>query len=62
LLEQEFGRTAIKEMMPMQPRRCTRDLLPMSKTSPAILDLGPQTTIEEGIKKFAKWYRDYHKS
>jgi UDP-glucuronate 4-epimerase len=25
------------------------------------IDFKPQTTIEEGIKKFVDWYRDYYK-
>jgi UDP-glucuronate 4-epimerase len=59
LLEKEFGRTAAKEMLPMQPG----DVL---ATYADIEDLAretgfrPATTIENGIAQFAKWYRDYH--
>jgi UDP-glucuronate 4-epimerase len=59
LLEKEFGRTAIKEMLPMQPGD-------VPATYADIEDLAhetgfrPATTIEDGIARFAKWYRDYH--
>jgi UDP-glucuronate 4-epimerase len=61
LLEQEFGRTAIKEMMPMQPGDVPATYADVEDLA---RDTGfrPSTTIEEGIKKFAKWYRDHHKS
>jgi UDP-glucuronate 4-epimerase len=60
LLEKEFGRTAIKEMLPMQ-------LGDVPATYADIEDLAhdigfkPATTIEDGIERFAKWYREYHK-
>ena len=59
LLEKEFGRTATKEMLPMQPGD-------VPATYADIEDLAretgfrPATTIEDGIARFAKWYRDYH--
>ena len=59
LLEKEFGRSAAKEMLPMQPGD-------VPATSADIEDLAreigfrPATTIEDGIARFAKWYRDYH--
>ncbi|WP_316168887.1 MULTISPECIES: NAD-dependent epimerase [unclassified Bradyrhizobium] len=60
LLEQEFGRTAIKEMLPMQPgdvEATYADVADLER------DIGfrPATPIEEGIARFAKWYRDYHR-
>jgi UDP-glucuronate 4-epimerase len=60
LLEKEFGRTAIKEMLPMQPGDV---LATYADVDDLARDIGfkPSTTIEDGIKRFAKWYRDYHK-
>lgn len=60
LLEKEFGRTAIKEMMPMQPGDVPATYADVEDLA---RDTGfrPSTTIEEGIKQFAKWYRDHHK-
>jgi UDP-glucuronate 4-epimerase len=60
LLEKEFGRTAIKEMLPMQPgdvEATYADVTDLER------DIGfrPSTPIEEGIVRFAKWYREYHK-
>ncbi len=60
LLEKEFGRTALKEMLPMQPgdvEATYADVADLER------DIGfrPATTIEDGIASFAKWYRDYHK-
>jgi UDP-glucuronate 4-epimerase len=60
LLEKEFGRTAIKEMLPMQPGDVPATYADIEDLA---RDTGfrPSTTIEDGIKRFAKWYRDYHK-
>jgi UDP-glucuronate 4-epimerase len=60
LLEREFGRTAIREMLPMQPGDV---LATYADVDDLARDIGfkPSTTIEDGIKRFAKWYRDYHK-
>jgi UDP-glucuronate 4-epimerase len=60
LLEQEFGREAIKEMLPMQPGDVPATYADIEDLA---RDIGfrPSTTIEDGIKRFAGWYRDYHK-
>jgi UDP-glucuronate 4-epimerase len=58
LLEAELGRTAIKELVPMQlgdvPETC-------ADVDDLMRDIGyrPSTPIEEGIKQFAAWYRAY---
>ncbi|MGB9115061.1 NAD-dependent epimerase [Bradyrhizobium sp.] len=60
LLEKEFGRTAIKETLPMQPGDVPATYADIEDLA---RDVGfrPATTIEEGIARFAKWYREYHK-
>jgi UDP-glucuronate 4-epimerase len=60
LLEQEFGRKAILEMLPMQPGDVPATYADIEDLA---RDIGfrPPTTIEDGIKRFAGWYRDYHK-
>lgn len=60
LLEKEFGRTAIKEMLPMQPGDVPATYADIDDLA---RDIGfkPATTIEDGIERFAKWYREYHK-
>jgi UDP-glucuronate 4-epimerase len=59
LLEQEFGRKAAKEMLPMQPGDVPATY---ADTDDLAREIGfrPTTTIENGIARFAKWYRDYH--
>src|SRR5258707_15601999 len=59
LLEKEFGRTAAKEMLPMQPGDVQTTFADIDSL---VRDIGyrPATTIEDGIARFAKWYRDYH--
>lgn len=60
LLEKEFGRTANKEMLPMQPGDVSATYADVEDLA---RDIGfrPATTIEDGIARFAKWYREYHK-
>jgi UDP-glucuronate 4-epimerase len=60
LLETEFGRTAEKEMLPMQPgdvEATYADITALER------DIGfkPATRIEDGIARFAKWYREFHR-
>jgi len=59
LLEQEFGRTAIKEMLPMQPGDVEATYADVAELE---RDIGfrPSTSIEDGISSFAKWYREHH--
>jgi UDP-glucuronate 4-epimerase len=60
LLEKEFGRSAIKEMLPMQPGDVEATYADVSDLE---RDIGfrPSTSIEDGIASFAKWYREYHR-
>ena len=58
-LERVMGRTAIKNMMPMQ-----QGDVRASDASPALLTAltgdAPSTPIEQGIAAFYDWYRDYY--
>lgn len=59
ILEQECGRKAKMEMLPMQPgdvQKTYADIDAIQK------DLGyqPKTGIEEGVPAFVRWYREYH--
>jgi UDP-glucuronate 4-epimerase len=58
LLEREFGRPAIKEMAPMQPGDVAET---RADVDDLMREVGfrPSTTIEEGIKRFAGWFRSY---
>ena len=59
LIEKELGSEASKEFLPMQPGEVPETYADIKKAS---LDLGyePKTSIEDGVKKFVKWYKDYH--
>ena len=59
ILEQELGRKAEMEMLPMQPgdvRQSFADIYAISG------DLGyrPTTGIDVGVPNFVRWYKDYH--
>ena len=58
LLEQEFGKSAIREMAPMQPGDVSET---RANVDDLMRDVGfrPSTTIENGIKQFATWFRGY---
>jgi UDP-glucuronate 4-epimerase len=60
LLEKEIGRKAIKEMLPMQPGDVEATFADVADLA---RDVGfrPATSIEDGIARFAKWYREYHR-
>jgi UDP-glucuronate 4-epimerase len=60
LLEKELGRTAIKEMLPIQPGDVPATYADIEDLA---RDVGfrPATTIEDGIGRFANWFREYHK-
>ena len=58
VLEKEFGQPAIKEMLPMQPGDVPATYADIEDLA---RDVGfrPATTIEEGIARFSRWYREY---
>ena len=58
LLEQELGRTATKELLPMQPGDVPATYADVDDLSRDV-DFRPATSIEEGIRRFAAWYRSY---
>jgi UDP-glucuronate 4-epimerase len=60
LLEQELGRTAIKELLPMQPGDVVETF---ADVEDLMRDTGfaPSTPIEHGVRNFVTWYRDYFK-
>ena len=59
LLEQEFGRKAIIELVPMQPGDVPESC---ADVDDLMRDVGfrPSTPIEQGLRNFAAWFRDYH--
>lgn len=59
VLEKCLGKKAKKNMMPMQPGDVPSTVADISKLRK--LGWKPTTRIEEGIKNFVDWYKDYHK-
>ncbi len=60
LLEKALGRTAVKDMLPMQPGDVTETF---ADVADLMRDTGlkPETSIEDGIADFVAWYRDHYK-
>ena len=59
LLEKELGRAAVKDMLPMQPGDVMETF---ADVGDLMRDTGfrPQTSIEEGIRRFVTWYREHY--
>ncbi len=59
-IEQTLGRTAKKEMLPIQPGDVSATY---ADVSDLVENLGykPETSVQFGIGKFIEWYRDYYK-
>lgn len=59
LIEENLGVTAEKNMLPMQPGDVPDT---WADTSDLAADVGyePSTSVDEGVKRFIDWYRDYY--
>lgn len=57
-LEQHLGKSAVKEYLPMQPGDVSQTYADVSALEH---DYGysPNTSIDEGLKRFSKWYLEY---
>lgn len=60
LIERELGRTALKQMLPMQPGDVPETFADVSEL---MQDVGfsPATPIEAGVRNFIAWYREHYK-
>jgi UDP-glucuronate 4-epimerase len=58
LLEAEFGRKAVKEMLPMQPGDVPATYADIEDLAREV-NFRPGTSIEDGIHRFVAWYRAY---
>jgi UDP-glucuronate 4-epimerase len=59
LLEQATGRKALLDPQPMQPgdvRETYADISAIERDH----GFAPATSIDEGVPRFVKWYREYH--
>jgi UDP-glucuronate 4-epimerase len=61
ILENELGKKAIKEFLPMQPGDVPATFADTSALKEAT-GYSPKVSLEEGIKHFARWYLDYFSS
>lgn len=60
VLEEKIGKKAEKNYMEMQPGDVKRTYADVSDLEKDI-NFKPSTSIEEGLGKFAKWYKEYYK-
>jgi UDP-glucuronate 4-epimerase len=60
LLEKQLGRTAVKDMLPMQPGDVPETFADVGEL---VRDIGlkPETSIADGIAEFVTWYRSYYR-
>jgi UDP-glucuronate 4-epimerase len=59
LIERECGRKAERELLPMQPGDVPRTYADIDAIA-ADLGYAPVTSIDEGVPRFVRWFRDYH--
>lgn len=60
IIEKYLGKTAIKEFLPLQPGDLPITFADVTELCEQF-NYHPKTTIDEGIKLFIKWYKDYTK-
>ena len=59
-LEKELNKKAIKNLMPMQ-KGDVKSTLSNTNLLKRITNYNPSTSYKLGVKKFIKWYKEYHK-
>ena len=60
ILEEQLGRKAIKQFMPMQAgdvQATYADVVDLARA----VDFAPSTPIEVGVQNFVRWYRDFYR-
>jgi UDP-glucuronate 4-epimerase len=60
LMEKAFGKTTSKEMLPLQPgdvEHTYADVGPLQSE----IGYSPSVSIDQGLQRFAKWYKDYYR-
>ncbi len=58
LLEEALGKTAIRELAPMQPGDVPETCADVADLEAAV-GFRPETPIAEGVRRFVQWYTDY---
>ena len=59
VLEDKIGKKAVKNYMEMQPGDVVKTYADTSDLEKAI-NFKPSTSIEEGLEKFANWYKEFY--
>jgi UDP-glucuronate 4-epimerase len=60
LLEKAIGKSAKRELLPMQPGDVPATYADVDDLAREV-DFRPKTPISEGIGRFIEWYRSYHR-
>lgn len=60
MLEQLLGRTAQTELLPPQPGDMFETCADLSRIEAAI-QFSPKVPLEEGLRRFVEWFREYYK-
>jgi UDP-glucuronate 4-epimerase len=58
-IEKELGKKADLELLPMQQGDIP-DSLANIEHAESLLDFHPRTDVEEGVKQFIAWYKEYY--
>jgi UDP-glucuronate 4-epimerase len=58
-IEKALGKTALKQMLPMQPGEVIETFADIEK-SQRLLQFQPTVSLEEGILRFMEWFKLYH--
>jgi len=58
-LEKQFGKKAILNELPLQPGDVSNTWADCSELAEDF-NYKPATSVEEGIKRFVEWYREYY--
>jgi UDP-glucuronate 4-epimerase len=61
LIEQAVGRPAVREFLPMQPGDVVETCADSSDLERAV-GFRPNTSIEDGTRRFVEWFRPYRRS
>lgn len=61
LIEQSLGKSAKREMLPMQPGDVPDTFADVSALEKAV-GFRPKTPIADGVRNFVEWYRTYHRT
>lgn len=59
VLEECLGRKAKMELLPMQPGDVPSTMADVSELEAAV-GFRPRTSVEEGVRRFVEWYRQYY--